>query len=180
LSTRIPPKAETYNNAAFDNLKQELRAHGTIIHLNHLYPLPHSQTIFPYIVPGNNYVDLHSEASGLGGCGLAVSLKLVFDSGGIERTMVIRPERGTPAITRTGSVTVETLYGAGGPRESTIAPYGTYSARASYRLCERVRLAFNLTSSHIDRSDETWVTQIKKRRDEISCEIPQRRTKVCQ
>jgi hypothetical protein len=179
LDFQCRPKDDPKNIATFDDIKQELKKYGTIFHLNELYALPYSQTIFPYLVTGTNYVDLHSEASGLGGCGLAVSLKFVFDSGTKERTTIIRPGQGTPAVAQTGAVTVETLYGSGGLRENTIAPYGTHSARGSYRLCERVRLTFDLASSQIDRSDNTWDAQIRQRRNEISCEIPQRRTKAC-
>jgi hypothetical protein len=83
LDFQCRPKDDPKNIAAFDGIKQELRRYGTIFHLSELHALPYSQTIFPYIVTGTNYVDLHSEASGLGGCGLAVSLKFVFDSGQI-------------------------------------------------------------------------------------------------
>jgi hypothetical protein len=139
-------------------------------------PLPFSQTVLPFVVPGTNYVDLHSEAGGRGGCGIAATLTFLFNDKRVVHTTVIRPEKGTPTETRTGLVTVETLYGSGGPKEKeTINPYGTYSARGTFRLCERMRLTFNLTSSQISRSDVTWLAQLEKRRNEISCEIGQRR-----
>lgn len=165
----------------FDALKQELKVYGTIFHLSALYSLPYSQTIFPYVVAGVNYVDLHSEASGLGGCGITASLKIDLDGGSLERTIAIRPERGAPSVTQTESGAVEILYGAGagGAGGTAIAPYGTHSARGSYRLCERVRLVFDLTPIQIDRSDDRWVKQIKGRRAEIACQIPQRQ-KACQ
>lgn len=159
----------------FDKFRDVVTKGRSIFHLNRLYALPYAESVMPLLVEGHNFFDLHSETSGVEGCGLGVELLFVFDKGGLSHILNINSGRGVPKRQekKVGSsiIVTDDFYPERFEGHEFIEPYKTLSANPSYRLCERVRLAFDIGRDALNRSDDSWRANILAKRREAACEV---------
>jgi hypothetical protein len=160
---------------------------ASIYHIHRLYSLPHAEDISGLLVSGKNIINVHSENSGLGDCHLQVDLDLSTTAAPKTTfTIEISPNTGSPSSADQPLQSKEVFMSGGLPiakddleSNERIPIYNTTRSNGSFRLCQRVRVVFDLSPDQLRTLDSQWDVWAQKRRREIICAIRDDRPEEC-
>jgi hypothetical protein len=137
-----PPKMDFVNKYA------SIVPHGSIHHVSEIYPLPYPMSVFNYLAPGINYIDIVSGNSGIRDCDLELSIVLTAEKFQLTRVVRITPSVGLDSEPKSDDLNSTDLFYSYGrsndEKAKLIEPYLTRTADVSYRLCERIRYVFDI------------------------------------
>jgi hypothetical protein len=166
---------------------QSLKAiDASIYHIHRLYSLPHTEDISGLFVSGINLLEIHSEDSRLGDCHLEVDFTFATAGDKSVFTIEISPNTGASPSPDQKLQPKEIFFSGGLPvvnneqdSNDQIPIYGTTRSNGSFRLCQRVRVLFELSPAQLSALDPQWDTWAKKRRRQIVCDIFDDRPEEC-
>jgi hypothetical protein len=146
----MPSTISKNGSDEFGELQSIRNQYQTIHHLEDKFSLPHSEDISGYLTEGVNYIDIQAINSRIT-CDLLVALRVNND---FERVFDITsnpwsPPNNPPKLSASG-IEWEFDTGTNSSRANDDLPkYLTNNGNQAYRLCERLRLQFNLDSNQI-------------------------------
>jgi hypothetical protein len=172
--------------ASFIELQKLALSRGSIYHIHKLYSLPHVEDISGFLVEGTNYIDIHVENSGVGDCVLKAAVEFSSPAKSTTVSAVsISPDAGVTSSAEKPLQVDEVFYSGGLPvaenAASDIVPlYNTIRSNGSYRLCQRVRIQFDLTKDQLSVLSARWHDWAEARGQEQSCAMRPASSGRCQ
>jgi hypothetical protein len=153
------------------------------------YPLPHSESILNWLVPGDNYIYIVSVNSGYGDCRLGLKIDSVTSTGrniDIESIDIIPDIVINDNSTETAKGNEHTFhsYGAGFEisKDKLIEPYATEASDPSYRLCERLLIKITIDPKMLPAEVTDvpiWTQWASRRMRDSYCQIVSSRASQC-
>ncbi|AUW47171.1 hypothetical protein [Rhizobium leguminosarum] len=142
-------------------------------HVRQLRSLPISEDVTDYLVPGQNIFDLFFGNSGVGDCAVQALIHLRGDK--TERDLRLTVTDGLsakPVEQTTGPGFDAYVYSASADQNSpeSVSKYGTYIDNPSFRVCERIRVIFQV-SNGFPFDEATWKAKQQARQKAENCEI---------
>jgi hypothetical protein len=139
-----------------DELKEHRKKGGSLYEMNVTNSLPHKLILNHYLARGRNYIDIISENSGTGLCELSLAFHLMQEQGEeLPYFLDIVPLRNAPGAADPKSTSPldkhEIFHSGGSASGDTIARYGTPTFERRNTVCERIRIAMNLTEDQAAR-----------------------------
>ncbi len=163
---------------AYQTVRSLSDREASIYNIYQLYDLPHTEDISGLLVAGKNVIDIHSENSGLGDCGLRVALELKTDAKPSSvYDIEISSNTGKPDGTTQPLKAQEVFFSGGSPASSEpsvkdleVPIYRTRPFNGSYRVCQRIRIELELTNEQLVTLDDKWKEWARARRRMIVCD----------
>jgi hypothetical protein len=149
------PKISVLNSKMRNVIKEFNEGYGffSLHHIMERFELPHEVPIEHFLISGSNFIDIHSENSGAGGgCALGIALDFQGAEGLAHTFRVLIDNDVGQKPSPNGPLTSDEVFHSGGDNTSVdtagrLEPYLTYKSQHLMRVCQRIRIDFELTDS---------------------------------
>ncbi|MDE8762598.1 hypothetical protein PZB21_25840 [Rhizobium sp. CBK13] len=142
--------------ARFALAKPEDLADLSFRHVRELRPLPVSDDVSDYLVPGRNTIDVFVGNSGVGDCSVLATLHFRGKNAVRSLKLIVSDDPASQRIQQSTASDYD-AYTFASSQDPTapdqLIKYSTYADNPSYRICERIRVTFDAPEKlDIDRN----------------------------